>query len=66
MQSFKVEAWPVNHAVWKDDPEWEMVISADIEGTAYSQAVALFHAYCKENELEFEQFQVRTGSLGES
>jgi hypothetical protein len=63
MQSFKVEAWPTNPADWKDNPEWEMIISADIEGDAYSQAVALFRAYCKEKELEFEQFQVRSGSL---
>ncbi len=63
MQSFKVEVWPANPTDWEDNPEWEIMISADIEGNAFSQAVALFHAYCKEKELEFEQFQVRSGSL---
>ena len=63
MQSFKIEAWPANPADWKDNPEWETIISADIEGDAYSQAVALFRTHCEENELEFEQFEVRSGSL---
>lgn len=63
MQSFKVAAWPADPADWKEKPEWETVVSADFEGDAYSNAVALFRAYCKEKKLVFEDFQVRSGSL---
>ncbi len=63
MQKFKVAAWPNDLADWKVNPAWESIISAEIEGDAYSQGVAQFRAYCDSHELQFEQFQIRSSSL---
>lgn len=62
MQNFKVSAWPVDPAKKKYTPEWELVISANLLGEAIEQGRVLFHAYCKEHELVFEDFEVRSGT----
>lgn len=62
MQFFKVSAWPIDPIDWKDRPTWETIVSAMLVGEAYDQGVVLFRAYCAEMGLEFEQFQIRSGS----
>ncbi len=63
MQKFRVTAWPEDPANWGEKPEWESIISAETEGDAYSQGVFQFRTYCTKHGLQFEQYQVRSGSL---
>lgn len=62
MQTFKITAWPEDQADWKDNPEWETIISAPLIGEAYAQGVAYFRTHCAEQGLEFEHFQVRANT----
>ena len=62
MQKFKVSAWPVDLADWKDQPEWETTIAANLMGEALEQGKALFHAHCVEHKLDHARFEVRAGT----